>query len=160
MSQQIPVEESRTDKYLHFFQNLARGLLPYLELFVSRSQRGGSGGISQMKSRRFQIPVTGPGGTQQGGQIGPPGIKIITPAQSGVLRARALLKEDQKQSRDLEDSLATKPKTVRSRNHKRAGRSRGNNSSSTTVKKRKAPSKAPPTRKKRKTDKGLIDALS
>ena len=160
MSEQIPVGHSGTDRWLHFFQNLAAGMIPYLQLFASRSMKGA--GLGNIRPRRFQIPVSGPGSSSQLGGHGPPGIKVITQAQSGVERARALVKEGEDQSKDMRELLlTTKSKPARSRIQKRT-RSRRGNTSVKNKKKKKATSKAPSSRRKKtaKGAKALKDVLS
>ena len=120
------------DKWQRFFADLANGMLPYLQLYAKRSQRGSGLGGFKGSHRRFQVPV--PNYNSQIGQ-GSKGVKMIAPTQQSVEMAKAMIKH---QDDVISDIPSTKSKPVRSKVQKR-GRPAGGKTTKTAAASKKKP---------------------
>ena len=130
------------DKWQRFFANMAHGVLPYLQLYVNRNQRGTGLGNCRGFRRSFQVPVHN--NDHQVGQ-GHPGLKMVSPTQQAVEQAKALMKQEEAVAKEMAGPI-TKRKPSTSRVQTR-GKRQGGKTTKKPASKKKAPPRRKPTKK-------------
>ena len=129
------------EKWRQFFASMADGLLPYIQLYVKRNQRGSGLGNFVSSRYRYQVPVVIDNGVQFGGGSSSAHVQIVNPTQSAVDQAKSIIVQENDDLRDLIGDKSTKLKRT----------------SNTSQKKRKRVSKSkdtkPPKRRKNSSNK-------
>ena len=129
------------EKWRQFFASMADGLLPYIQLYVKRNQRGSGLGNFVSSRYRYQVPVVIDNGVQFGGGSSSAHVQIVNPTQSAVDQAKSIIVQENDDLHDLIGDKSTKLKRT----------------SNTSQKKRKRVSKSkdtkPPKRRKNSSNK-------
>ena len=123
------------EKWRQFFASMADGLLPYIQLYVKRNQRGSGLGNFVSSRYRYQVPVVIDNGVQFSGGSSSAHVQIVNPTQSAVDQAKSIIVQENDDLRDLIGDKSTKLKRT----------------SNTSQKKRKRVSKSKDTKPPQKT---------
>ena len=95
-----------SDKWRQFFAAMADGLLPYLQLYVKRNQRGSGVGNFVSSRYRYQVPFIINNSTQIGrGAPTSAHVQMIAPTQQTVAQAKSIIKQEDE---DLKDMIGCK----------------------------------------------------
>ena len=107
------------DKWRQFFASMADGLLPYIQLYIKRNQRGSGLGNFVSSRYRYQVPVVIDNGVQFGGGSSSAHVQIVNPTQSAVDQAKSIIVQENDDLRDLIGDKSTKLKYTSNIPHKK-----------------------------------------
>ena len=133
------------EKWRQFFASMADGLLPYIQLYVKRNQRGSGLGNFVSSRYRYQVPVVIDNGVQFGGGSSSAHVQIVNPTQSAVDQAKSIIVQENDDLRDLIGDKSTKLKRTSNTSQKK--RKRVSKSKDTKTPKRRKNSSNKKTRK-------------
>ena len=133
------------EKWRQFFASMADGLLPYIQLYVKRNQRGSGLGNFVSSRYRYQVPVVIDNGVQFGGGSSSAHVQIVNPTQSAVDQAKSIIVQENDDLRDLIGDKSTKLKRTSNTSQKK--RKRVSKSKDTKPLKRRKNSSNKKTRK-------------
>ena len=133
------------EKWRQFFASMADGLLPYIQLYVKRNQRGSGLGNFVSSRYRYQVPVVIDNGVQFGGGSSSAHVQIVNPTQSAVDQAKSIIVQENDDLRDLIGDKSTKLKRTSNTSQKK--RKRVSKSKDTKSPKRRKNSSNKKTRK-------------
>ena len=90
------------EKWRNFFASMADGLLPYIQLYVKRNQRGSGLGNFVSSRYRYQVPVV----IDNSSQIGRGGpynrnVRIVNPTQTAVDQAKSIITQENNDLREM-----------------------------------------------------------
>ena len=112
-----------SDKWRQFFAAMADGLLPYLQLYVKRNQRGSGVGNFVSSRYRYQVPFIINNSTQIGrGTPTSAHVQMIAPTQQTVAQAKSIIKQEDEDLKDMIGSKAIKRKYKSNLNQTKAKR--------------------------------------
>ena len=134
------------EKWRHFFASMADGLLPYIQLYVKRNQRGSGVGNFLSSRYRYQVPLMIGNASQIGsGGSSSAHVQIVNPTQSAVDQAKSIITQGNDDLRELMGVKSTKLKRIS--NTPQRKRKRASKNKETKPKKRSKPSSKSKTKK-------------
>ena len=137
------------DKWQVFFAKMADGLLPYLQLYAKRNQRGSGLGNAKGAHKRFAVPIHGI--SQTGGAAS---INIVSPSQQSVDRAKSIMKQEARENAALASIKTVPQRPSKQTKVKRAG------SRTSKASKSKGKSKQKPIQRRKTNTSSIRDKLS
>ena len=104
-----------------FFAAMAHRLLPYLQLYVKRNQRGSGVGNFVSSRYRYQVPFLINNSTQiLRGAPTSAHVQMIAPTQQMVAQAKSIIKQEDDDLKDMIGSTAVKRKYISNLNQTKA----------------------------------------
>ena len=122
-------KQKSLDQWRQFFAAMADGLLPYLQLYVKRNQRGSGVGNFVSSRYRYQVPLLMNNSSQIGsGGLQSARVHMVNPTQQTVEQAKSIVKQgnDSNSLKDLIEKAPVKRKrsTRKSQNGAKRRRSK------------------------------------